>query len=56
MASQLPIVAKGEKYTGVNFFEYAYPFKYQMSVKAGAPIVPVYLHGTDRVVDARKPA
>ena len=30
---QLPMVAKGDKLPGVNFYEYTYPFKWGMAVK-----------------------
>lgn len=30
---QIPLVAKGEKLPAVNFFEYAYPFKWAVAVK-----------------------
>ncbi len=30
---QIPLVAKGEKLPAVNFFEYAYPFKWAIAVK-----------------------
>ena len=38
---QLPIVAKGEKLPGVDFFEFTYPFKYGLAVKPDSPITSI---------------
>jgi NitT/TauT family transport system substrate-binding protein len=35
---QIPVVAKGEALPGINFFEFAYPFKYGLAVKPDSPI------------------
>ena len=35
---QIPIVAKGDPLPGVNFFEFAYPFKYALAVKPDSAI------------------
>ena len=35
---QLPMVAKGDKLPGVNFYEYTYPFKWGMAVKPDSPV------------------
>jgi NitT/TauT family transport system substrate-binding protein len=35
---QLPLVAKGEKLPAVNFFEYTYPFKWEVAVKPDSKI------------------
>ena len=37
-AFQIPLVAKGEKLPAVNFFEYAYPFKWAIAVKPDSSI------------------
>ena len=35
---QIPVVAKGDPLPGINFFEFAYPFKYALAVKPDSPI------------------
>lgn len=35
---QLPLVAKGEKLPAINFFEYTYPFKWQVAVKPDSKV------------------
>jgi NitT/TauT family transport system substrate-binding protein len=35
---QIPLVAKGEKLPAVNFYEYTYPFKWQVAVRPDSPI------------------
>ena len=36
-ASQLELVAKGEKLPDIDFFEFTYPFKWSMAIKPGSP-------------------
>ncbi len=37
-AFQIPIVAKGEVFPAVDFFEFTYPFKYGVAVKPGSSV------------------